>query len=56
MPYEPHPGVIVKEILSIHLNGDSLIVQVRGANEETVWRFEEAGWSWNPETSEETPE
>lgn len=50
------PGAGFKEIRYIHLNGDSLIAQVRGANEETVRRFEEAGWSWDVESSGEEPE
>ena len=39
----------------IHLDADSLIAQVRGANEETVRRFEDAGWSWDAESSGEGP-
>jgi len=40
------PGNGLKEILYIHLDADSLIAQVRGANEETVRRVEEEGWKW----------
>lgn len=45
-----------KTIVYIHLDADSLIAQVRGANEETVRRFEAAGWTWYPEEAEEAPE
>jgi hypothetical protein len=40
------PGNGFKEIRYLHLGGNSLIAQVWGADEETVRRFEEAGWSW----------
>jgi hypothetical protein len=39
-------GAGFKTIVYIHLDADSLIAQVRGANVETVRRFEEAGWTW----------
>jgi hypothetical protein len=50
------PGGDFKEIDHIHLDTDSLIAQIKGANEETVRRFEEAGWTWYPEEAEEAPE
>jgi len=49
------PGNGCKEILYIHMDADSIIAQVRGANEEMVRRFEEAGWSWDVESSDENP-
>lgn len=49
------PGNGLKEILYSHMDADSLIAQVRGANEETIRRFENAGWSWDAESSDEGP-
>lgn len=49
------PGNGFKEIQYIHMDADSLIAQVRGANEETVRRFENVGWSWDAESSGEGP-
>ena len=46
----------ITDLRYIHLDADSLIAQVRGANEETVRRFEEAGWAWDMESSGEEPE